>query len=74
MEIKLCTSCNGEGEVEYTEYRDPELIECSKCKGTGRVITNTYTYTVPYTSNRSTIYQKDAEIHALLRELEKALK
>ncbi len=76
-DIKLCSACDGTGEIRedvgyhHSEY---EYHTCRKCNGTGRVIVGTYQYTVPYGTDRSIIYKFDSEIHKLLRELEQQAK
>ena len=72
MDVKICTSCNGEGTVEISDYRnEKETIECPKCKGTGRLLTRTYSYEVPFTNERSKIYEFDSKIIEMIRELQK---
>ena len=72
MDIEICKTCGGQGEVEHrNDYNEKELISCSKCNGTGRVLTRTLTYTVPFDSDIQKVYKYDKKIIELIRELEK---
>jgi len=72
MDIKLCTSCDGTGERKNIDDRDLDQNPiCSSCKGTGRVYTSTYSYTVPYTTNKSKIYEFDSTIVNMIRKFVK---
>jgi len=73
MEIEICKTCKGEGDIKVnSDFRsgDFEMANCPKCNGTGRVLINTYRYEVPFNSDRSIIYEVDSDIHLLIRELE----
>lgn len=71
MDIKLCNSCNGKGDIEqYLHRNDYETVICKKCNGTGRVITRTYSYEVPFGSDIHKLYKVDSEIFELIRKLE----
>jgi DnaJ-class molecular chaperone len=73
MEIKICKTCNGSGEVSEdigTHKTEWETRTCSKCNGTGRIKTRSYSYSVPYDMENAEIFKVDAEIINLIRKLE----
>lgn len=77
MEISLCKSCNGTGEIEHNiggHQSEYVTYTCSKCKGTGRLYYRIYSYEVPYSSDTSLIYKIDTKIIELIRELEQNCK
>jgi DnaJ-class molecular chaperone len=71
MDIKICNSCDGKGDVkQYDNHNDYEIVICKKCYGTGRVLTRTYTYEVPFGTDINILYKLDSEIFGLIRKLE----
>lgn len=73
MSIQICNTCTGTGETrEDVGYHNTEYVyhKCDKCNGTGRVLTRTYVYTIPYGTDTNIIYKYDKQICDLLRELE----
>jgi DnaJ-class molecular chaperone len=73
MEIKICKTCNGKGEVMEdvgTHNTEWEIHSCSKCNGTGRIKTRSYSYEVPFDMEDSEIYKVDTEIINLIRKLQ----
>lgn len=46
MEIIICKNCEGKGEIDDGMY-DRDIIECSKCLGTGKLYTQTFTLSSP---------------------------
>jgi DnaJ-class molecular chaperone len=49
MNIKLCNSCNGAGEIETRDRDGYDKHPCSRCSGTGRLYSTTYTVDFPFT-------------------------
>lgn len=77
MEIKICSACGGTGEKEKdvgTHTSEWKCYTCSKCNGTGRVKTQTYSYSVPFSMDDNEIYKVDSEIFNLIRKLESGRK
>lgn len=73
MEIKICNTCNGTGEIREdigTHKSEYEYHKCSNCNGTGRIKTRSYNYSVPYDMENSEINKVDSEIINLIRKLE----
>jgi DnaJ-class molecular chaperone len=74
MEIIICRTCQGTGEIREdvgTHQSEYEYHKCKKCNGTGRVKTRSYRYEVPYDMDDNMIYKVDAQIIELIRNLEK---
>jgi len=81
MNIQICTKCNGTGEVSYdigTHNSEYVVEPCNNCKGTGRVLLNEYSYTIPFMTNEhgelSEFYNIDQKIHNLIREIKSLYK
>lgn len=73
MEIKICKRCEGNGTIcedDGTHSSDYEYNTCSKCNGTGRVKTRSYSYSVPFDMENEKIYKVDGKIIDLIRKLE----
>jgi Ribonuclease G/E len=73
MEIKICPTCNGEGVITRdvgTHQSEYEWHTCSKCNGTGRIKTRSYSYSVPFDMDDKEIHKVDAQIIKLIIELE----
>ena len=73
MEIRICNTCQGTGEIREdvgTHQSEYEYHVCSKCNGTGRVLSRSYSYCVPFDADRTQIRKFDAEIIDLIRKLE----
>lgn len=72
MRVQICGICEGTGELEERDILgDKGICKCSKCDGTGKLITGIYTYEVPFTKNKSLIYEADSKIINIVRELQK---
>jgi len=74
MNTIICKSCDGEGRIKETEYRDWKYVQCSRCKGTGRLLSRTYTIEVPFTlepKELSVLYKIDSKIIEIIRNLKK---
>lgn len=72
MTIEICNICKGEGEYFQSELIEGgKLCKCTKCDGSGRLVVGTYKYTVPFTKDRSLLYEADSKIYAVIRALEK---
>lgn len=73
MEIKICYNCKGEGTIKcdvgihQSEY---EWYTCSDCNGTGRIKTDSFSYSVPFDTENEEIYKTNDEIIRLIRKLE----
>lgn len=77
MEIQICSTCKGNGNVlDDVGTHNTEWVShiCSNCKGTGRVQTRSFRYTVPFGTNDSLIDKFDSEICKMIRELESKAK
>ena len=72
MEIEICKSCKGTGKIQGEDNNrgDWDYVTCICCHGTGRVITRSYKYTVPFDIDKSIVYKIDSEIVKLIRTLE----
>ena len=54
MEIKICSTCQGQGLVVVKDRTNlADEINCDKCNGTGRVMVRTFTVEVPFGFNKS---------------------
>lgn len=77
MEIKICPSCEGTGEISEdvgTHYSEYESRPCSKCNGDEKIYTSTirYEFSLPFSNeNRSLMYKIDSEIHDSIRQIYK---
>ena len=69
MEIKLCDSCKGEGEVKEYDFRGYLTHKCSRCNGTGRIKFKGYTWEVPFDHPEEDLLKADTEIFEILRRL-----
>jgi hypothetical protein len=71
MEIKICPNCSGNGELIVRERITNEFDNnvCGKCNGTGRILTRTYTYEVPFDFNKSSLRKADSQIVDIIRSL-----
>lgn len=73
MKIEICGICEGTGVVEECgegSHNKTKDIKCRKCDGSGRLITGTYRYEVPFTSDKSEIYAADGRIIRIIRTLQ----
>ncbi len=73
MNVVICHSCDGTGETREdvgTHNSDYVYYKCTKCNGTGRVKTRSYSYSVPYDMDHDKICKVDSEIINLIRKLE----
>lgn len=71
--IEVCNKCSGTGETEswgLGHNPDKEIQRCTKCNGTGRVITTTYSFSVPFGSDKKKLYETDNKIIEAIREIE----
>ena len=71
--IEVCTKCNGTGETEswgLGHNPDREIVTCTKCNGTGRFIVSTYTFSVPFGSDKKKRWDTDKKIIEAIREIE----
>lgn len=76
MEVIICGTCKGTGKVEHWESgHNPDKIisECPICKGTGRLLEDTYRVQVPFGTDimKSGYYQVNSDIYDLIRKYEK---
>jgi len=71
MDVEICESCQGIGEVREHVAHNYFFNKCESCNGTGRVLTRTYSYTVPFDRDKKEIYIIDSEIVSLIRKIEK---
>lgn len=72
MTIEICNICKGEGGYFQSELIEGgKLCKCTKCEGSGRLAVGTYRYAVPFTKDRSLLYEADSKIFSIIRELEK---
>ena len=49
-QIQLCPNCKGEGKLEQRDRSGYESVTCTRCAGTGRVETRTYSFDLPFGS------------------------
>lgn len=71
MNIELCASCKGKGIIEYRDDSGFVMDEkCKNCNSTGRILTRTYSYKVPFDMNKHLIHATDSKIIDLIRDLE----
>ncbi len=81
MNIEICDKCNGTGQysdrdnavmnIALKRNIQIESDECDRCFGSGRIITRTYTYKVPFSFDKNLIYEIDSKIITLIRDLER---
>lgn len=73
MEIKICPQCKGMGVIRHNvgiHENEYEWCSCINCNGTGRIKTDSFSYSVPFDTENEEIYKTNAEIIRLIRELE----
>ena len=73
MEVKICYSCKGLGEItKYygAYYKEIKSVKCNSCNGTGRILTKSYIYNIPFDTNKLIIYEYDSKLFNLIKELE----
>ena len=72
MEIVICSSCEGKGTITVHDERNFRCeIDCDTCNKTGRLLTTTYKYKVPFSTDKHLVYKYDNKLMELIRELEK---
>ena len=67
MDIQICPTRKGEGEVAFREEgHNPDKIyaKCNRCNGSGRILTRNYHIELPYGTDLSETgyYKLDANI------------
>ena len=73
MSILICRGCDGTGEVREdvgTHQSEYEYHTCSRCKGSGKVIVQSYSYSVPFGTNEKLIHDADYAICKIIQTLE----
>lgn len=75
MNVIICKSCKGGGTVEqYRGYRNEyDTVKCTRCNGTGRLLTRTYTVEFPFGTSTSITYKFDNQIIEWIRLIPKFL-
>lgn len=72
MKIEICNTCKGAGDYFQSDLIEGgELCKCNNCDGSGRLAVGTYRYAVPFTKDRSLLYEADSKIFSIIRGLEK---
>ena len=70
--IEVCTRCGGTGLIKVWEQGhnpDFEMVDCTTCNGTGRLIVHTYRYEVPFGTDNKKINEVDKKIVTAIREI-----
>jgi len=74
MNIEICHTCKGEGEIRTdVVYHNSEYVwnKCTTCNGTGRVLTRSYKLIIPFGADKTEYYKADSSIIQIIRNIEK---
>jgi len=74
--IKICNSCNGEGEKWEAGYRgDGEMVKCDECKGSGKIYVRMYGLQIAFPDKNDKDYHDlDSLVINKIRDLQQKLK
>jgi hypothetical protein len=68
MNIQICPVCTGNGYTTENDRYDGYISHnCKRCEGTGRIMTRTYSFDVPFGTDMNKIYPIDNQIIEWIR-------
>ena len=69
MEIRLCSNCQGKGTIETRGSEGYDMQECTRCKGSGRLMTKTYQVELPFNSDMTQFHISERKILDAIKEI-----
>lgn len=68
-QVNLCPNCEGQGTLETRGRDGYEKVTCSRCAGTGRVVTKSYSIDLPF--GKHVDPKVEEQIFELIKQLAK---
>lgn len=67
MKVNLCPNCEGQGVLRQRLSEGYESVTCTRCDGTGRVETRTFSFDVPFGKKIENLNEIETQIFELIK-------